>query len=219
MMPELMNPQVKSTYSFRRGQTIPKLFEDFWQVERGLLQLQTQNTQGQVIVLGWLQEGSFWGEALTKLSNIEAIALCDCSVYRIAPQTIQSSDSLKQLFLNQAVHRLHQTEYLLAITGLRPIEERLIKLLLFLKEELGQPDGENIRIRCRFTHKNLADAIGTTRVTVTRLFKDFQDKSWLFFDEDRHLIITNIFPTEQSIIKSINHHVAGDKHLSNRLHR
>lgn len=70
------------------------------------------------------------------------------------------------------------------------IEECLIQLLLLLRQELGQTDAENIRIRCRFTHQNLAAAIGITRVTVTRLLKEFQAKHWLYFDGDRHLIIT-----------------------------
>ena len=196
VLSELMDPQKQSLYSCRRGQKIPILPEDFWHIERGVIQLQNISSNGKVTVLGWLQEGNFWAKSMTDLSTLEAIALTDCTMGQMTSEDIQSSKTLQQQFVNQTIQKLRQTEHLLAITGLRPIEERLVALILLLKQELGQTKLENTRLRCRLTHKNIAETIGTTRVTVTRLFKEFQDKNWFFFDEDRHLIITNQFPIQ-----------------------
>ncbi|MEL6763450.1 MAG: helix-turn-helix domain-containing protein, partial [Cyanobacteria bacterium J06607_6] len=40
----------------------------------------------------------------------------------------------------------------------------------------------------RLTHHQLATAIGTTRVTVTRLLKDFKEEGWLQ-TQQRYLIV------------------------------
>jgi CRP-like cAMP-binding protein len=41
----------------------------------------------------------------------------------------------------------------------------------------------------RLTHQMLANAIGTTRVTITRLLGDLQSQGRISFDSDRHLVI------------------------------
>jgi CRP-like cAMP-binding protein len=85
----------------------------------------------------------------------------------------------------------------LAIVGLKRIEDRLSALLYLLKQNLGKKDNEKIRLCCRFTHQNLADTIGSTRVTITRLMKDFQTQGWLSVDENRHLLIDPHYQPEQ----------------------
>jgi len=41
----------------------------------------------------------------------------------------------------------------------------------------------------RMTHQNLANAIGTTRVTVTRLLSKLKGEGKISFDCDRHIIL------------------------------
>jgi CRP-like cAMP-binding protein len=69
------------------------------------------------------------------------------------------------------------------------VEERLQELLQLLSQELGQPVAEGTRLLVRLTHQNLANAIGTTRVTVTRLLGEFQRQGLISLDSDRHLVI------------------------------
>lgn len=189
--------QQTSKSFFRRGQIIPLYPNTIWQVDQGILQLQTQNDQGDITVLGWLQQGGFWGKFMTRLETVEAIAFADTALQNYAAAQIHESLDLQQYLLRQTLQRLQQSEYLLAIAGLKRIESRLVSLLLFLKREMGRNKGEMTLIQYRFTHKNLADAIGTTRVTVTRLFKEFQTQGWLALDGDRHLLIANDYIPEQ----------------------
>lgn len=86
-------------------------------------------------------------------------------------------------------YRLIKTEQLLTITAIKRVEERLWELLVMLQEEMGQPVLEGTRLTVRFTHQNLANIIGATRVTVTRVLGEFQTKNWIEFDNDRHIII------------------------------
>jgi CRP-like cAMP-binding protein len=86
---------------------------------------------------------------------------------------------------------MRQTEALLAIAGLKRVEDKLHHLLQLLKQEMGEPVAEGTRLGIRLTHQNLANAIGTTRVTVTRLLGEFQRQGLISFDSDRHLIINH----------------------------
>lgn len=90
----------------------------------------------------------------------------------------------------QLIARLKQTEALLTLSSTRPIAERLRQVLLLLAEEFGQPESRSIRLPFRLTHKQLASAIGTTRVTVTHLLNDLQDQGWLSIPQ-RQIILTN----------------------------
>jgi CRP-like cAMP-binding protein len=54
---------------------------------------------------------------------------------------------------------------------------------------MGEPIAQGSRLKIRLTHQNLANAIGTTRVTVTRLLGEFQRQGAVSIDGDRHLII------------------------------
>ncbi|MEB3225898.1 MAG: Crp/Fnr family transcriptional regulator [Synechococcus sp.] len=186
-----MSSVEKRRHPFLRGQVVPRYDRYLWQVERGMLQLRSHTPEGTMTVLGWLQRGGFWGSLTTQLESIEAIALVDSNLIGYSTEDLQNSPFLQRELLQQTLQRLQQAEYLLAIAGLKRIEDRLISLLLLLKTEMGVPGETMTRLRYRFTHQHLADTIGTTRVTVTRLFKEFQQQGWLKVDGDRHILIHN----------------------------
>lgn len=54
--------------------------------------------------------------------------------------------------------------------------DRLVYLMIELAEKYGQPDPEGIRIGTKFSHQELASAIGTTRETVTNLLSDLRSE-------------------------------------------
>jgi CRP-like cAMP-binding protein len=84
--------------------------------------------------------------------------------------------------------RLQQSEAWLAISGKRLVADRLRQLLLLVAQDFGQVEPSGVRIPVRLTHHQLATAIGTTRVTVTRLLKEFKEEGWLH-TQHRYLIL------------------------------
>jgi CRP/FNR family transcriptional regulator len=54
--------------------------------------------------------------------------------------------------------------------------EKLARLLLSWAEERGRPFNGTIRLQMLMTHEDISQMIGTSRETVTRLFKDFRDR-------------------------------------------
>ncbi|MFM7580870.1 MAG: Crp/Fnr family transcriptional regulator, partial [Microcystaceae cyanobacterium] len=122
------------------------------------------------------------------LETYQAKALSDVYLRWYSLQEIQEHPKLADLVLQQTLQRLRQTERLLAIAGLKRVDERLMALLRLLAQEMGEPTAEGIRLSVRLTHQALANAISTTRVTITRLIGDLQTQQVIHFDGDRHLI-------------------------------
>ena len=56
----------------------------------------------------------------------------------------------------------------------RQAESSLIRMFAWLAERFGQAVEQGQLIDLRLTHQDIADLIGLTRVTVTRLLKDLE---------------------------------------------
>jgi CRP-like cAMP-binding protein len=52
---------------------------------------------------------------------------------------------------------------------------RLVSFLLILCRDFGVPDPQGVTIDLKLSHQAIAEAIGSTRVTVTRLLGDLRD--------------------------------------------
>lgn len=176
---------------YQKGDEIPLISQGVWQVSRGVVQLGKFNSDGEQTLLGWAQPLFFFGLWLTNIDAYQAQALSDVYLKWYALSEIESSSSLAQMILNQVVMRIRQTESLLAIAGIKRVEERLIQLLKLLERDMSEPVSNGSRVIVRLTHQNLADVIGTTRVTITRILGGFQRQGLISFDRNRHLIIHN----------------------------
>jgi CRP-like cAMP-binding protein len=174
---------------YEKGEEIPLFEPGCWQVYRGVVQLNKINYQGEEVTLGWVTANNFFGSCLDNYSAYRVQALSDVYVRWFAFNEIEKSPSLARTLLAQFSLRLIKAEHLLTIAGIRRVEDRLWQLLLLLKEEIGQPTAEGIRLGVRFTHQNLAQIACTTRVTVTKILGDLQQRGWIDLDSDRHLII------------------------------
>jgi CRP-like cAMP-binding protein len=185
---------------YAKGEEIPVVTQGVWQVERGLVQFSTLCPNGEEVLLGWAAPSAFFGLWLFKALK-ECYPSAEPSFYTsykaisnvylkwYSTTEIEASPSLCQALLPQMGRRIRQTEALLAINGQRRVEDRLYQLLLLLKQEVGQTVGEGTRISIRLTHQDLANAINTTRVTVTRLLSNFKRQGLITLDSDRHIIL------------------------------
>ncbi|MEB3247449.1 MAG: helix-turn-helix domain-containing protein, partial [Synechococcus sp.] len=51
---------------------------------------------------------------------------------------------------------------------------------------------DGLRLNLRLTHQEMASALSTTRVTVTRVIGLLRDEGWLKIDPQRHLVIAHL---------------------------
>ncbi|MGK7943141.1 MAG: Crp/Fnr family transcriptional regulator [Microcystaceae cyanobacterium] len=179
----------RSLRFYDKSDEIPLLNDGVWQVCRGIVQLSQISLSGDEIILGWAQQNTFFGQWLSHLEAYHAKALSEVYLRWYSLTEIENSPSLTQVMVMQMARRMKQTEALLAIAGLKRVEERLHHLLHLLKQEMGESTEIGTRLPVRLTHQNLANAISTTRVTITRLLGEFQRQDMIAVDKDRHLII------------------------------
>lgn len=173
-----------------KGTEVSILDSGVWQVYRGVIQLSRVQLDGTENVLGWVTANGIFSNGLDSSSvPYRAIALSDVYIKRYSLQDITRYPQLARQFLAQFSDRLIKSEQLLAVIAIKRVEDRLREFLLMLKQEMGQNVSDGIRLQARFTHHQIAEAICTTRVTVTRILGDFQNQGWVYFDSDRHIVI------------------------------
>jgi len=191
LLPDKSNEGRRLHY-YDKGETIPLVPEGVWQVYRGIAQLSQFNERGEETLLGWAIASTFFGLWLTQVEDYQAKALTESYLKWYTVAELESSTTISSLMLNHIIRRLRQTEALVAIAGLKRVEDRLIQLLTLLKTEMGEPsEGGGTRLIARLTHQNLANSIGTTRVTITRLLGEFQRQRLINIDNERHIIINS----------------------------
>jgi CRP-like cAMP-binding protein len=180
----------KRIYPYPSNTAIPMELERIWVVSRGVVQLNVLHPSGDEVILGLVTPLMPFGMELSFLAAYSARTLTPVELLSFSWIEIESSPDLCQNLLRSMVHRLSQTEAILAISSHRRVEDRLRNFLLLLKQELGQPTPQGFRLNVKLTHQQIASAIGTSRVTITRLLGKLRAEKWVKMSSDRHLVIT-----------------------------
>jgi CRP-like cAMP-binding protein len=92
-------------------------------------------------------------------------------------------DAVETLF-----SRARQSEELLHIIRQDKVSDRLMLLLGWLARKFGRPVELGQLIEVRLTHQDLADTIGTSRVTMTRLINQFESEGILHRPRPSYII-------------------------------
>ncbi|KYC41732.1 transcriptional regulator [Scytonema hofmannii PCC 7110] len=184
--------QNRPQHQYSKGETISLTCQEIWYVCQGLVKLTTLCPTGSEVLIGLLTEGMVFGSSMTKLHIYTATAMSDVTLINIKLAEIEANPTLNHIVSPKINQRLQQTEFLLAISGQRRVQDRFYYLLQFLKQELGTPVAHGTRLNFRFTHEDLASACSTTRVTITRMISKLKREGQISFDFNNHIIVKNI---------------------------
>ncbi|MFZ9739805.1 MAG: Crp/Fnr family transcriptional regulator [Prochlorotrichaceae cyanobacterium] len=175
--------------SYSAGQVIPLQDQEIFVVSRGVVILNTIYPTGEEGLLGFAGPGTPFGYPLSRVDPYQALALSAVDLMALPMAEIERSPALGQDLFRGLNRRLQQSEMMLALMGQRRVEDRLRQFLLLLKEDFSQPVAEGHRLTIRLTHQHLANALGSTRVTITRTIGQLRQEGWLQVDPSRHLIL------------------------------
>jgi CRP-like cAMP-binding protein len=175
--------------TYCKGDYIPLEHKKIWLVTQGIVKLTAFSEQGEEMLLGLLGRSTVFGPSLTTLPTYQATVLEKTQLVSLPVADIFQSFELSQIILPLLTYRLQQAERFLSIYGQMRIEDRFVQLLRLLKQEIGEPVEEGVRLTVRLTHQDLASACGTTRVTITRLLGKFQQVGKVKVDAQNHLIL------------------------------
>lgn len=150
----------------------------------GRAKLTTSSTEGKTLIVKIAEPGEVLGASATILGK----------PYEVSAETIEPSqlnfikrdDFLKFLTSHsdacmhtaqQLSEKYHSAQREIRSLGLsQTTSEKLARLLLDWCDRVGEETARGMRVKVLLTHEEIAQMIGTTRETVTRLLSDFKRK-------------------------------------------
>lgn len=168
-------------HKFNCHDLIPLQSKTLWLLKCGVVRSLTWDEDGEIITLGyWRAEDVISSSFLDKepqqfkcLTKVEAWSIPHEYWHRY-------SDAI--------CNHVQQSQELLAIVRIDKIYQRLWQFLLWLSQKIGRQVEEGKLIELRLTHQEIAEAVGISRVTVTRLLGQLEQERKIHRAK-RHLII------------------------------
>lgn len=179
--PTLSSPTDLVQRSFSCRDLIPLQSDVLWHITWGAVRTLTWNEEGTPTTLGYWGPGDVVGQPLSRIQPYQIECLTSVEVELIPSHQCQRA-------INALLSHIQQSEELLSIVRNEPMHCRLQQLLLWLARKFGRRVPSGMLIDLRLTHQAIAESIGTTRVTVTRLLNQFE-KEGIIARPKRHFIV------------------------------
>ncbi len=178
------SPLIRRRFAYR---SLLPLSQDYlWQIETGAIRTATWLKDGTPITIGLWGSGDIVGKALSKADPYRIECLTDVEA------TALPLSKLPQLTQSMVLHAQQLGEFL-EILHSKPVDAALLRLLIWLSQKFGRETNQGKLIDLRLTHRDIAEIISSSRVTVTRLLNEFE-KQGIIQSLGRKFVVTNEQP-------------------------
>lgn len=174
--------------TFERGKTIffpGDPAERVYFLLKGAVKLSRVYEAGEEITVALLRENSVFGVLSLLTGNrsdrfyhavaFTSVELLSAPIEQVE-QALKENPDLSWLMLRGLSSRILQTEMMIETLAHRDMGSRLVSFLLILCRDFGVPASNGITVDLKLSHQAIAEAIGSTRVTVTRLLGELRDQ-------------------------------------------
>jgi CRP-like cAMP-binding protein len=163
----LGNSPPRQQFSLRTS--LPVKQNCVWRIEAGAVRTLTWLEDGTTITIGIWGPGDVIGQPLTTVNpyQIESLTAAEATLLSLGDERLPS-----EWLLNHLQH----AEALMVIRSYRRVDIMLAKLLAWLAKRFGRSVDQGHLIDLRLTHQDLAELVGTTRVTITRTLGQFEQQ-------------------------------------------
>ncbi len=175
--------------------------ERVYLIRRGAVKLSRVYESGEEITVAMLRENSLFG-VLSLLTGhrsdrfYHAVAFTRVELATAPAASVKSAieadSSIGMLLLQGLSSRILQTETMIETLTHRDMSSRLVSFLLVLCRDFGVPSEQGITIDLRLSHQSIAEAIGSTRVTITRLLGDLKSSGLVHIDRKKITVLDPI---------------------------
>ena len=177
--------------SFDRGKTIffpGDPAERIYFLSKGAVKLSRVYEAGEEITVAMLRENSVFGVLSLITGNrsdrfYHAVAFTPVELLSVPIEQMEKAltvnAELPMVLVQGLSSRILQTEMMIETLAHRDMGSRLVSFLLILCRDFGVPGSEGVIIDLKLSHQAIAEAIGSTRVTVTRLLGELRDKEMI----------------------------------------
>jgi len=165
--------------------------EAIYFIEQGRVRLTRLSTEGKTVILALLGPGDLIGEAAWEAGEHDSYAetLEDSRVYQISRESFQAFIRQNPEFGIRLIQiigtRLKQAQARIEDLVFRQVPSRVARLLLTLAESHGKVTPKGIRVEFPLTHQEIADLVGSSRVTVTQILNRFRSSNWIDIESKR----------------------------------
>lgn len=161
------SPQV--TLQFAARSIVPPKFGYLWQINSGFVRSLTWLEDGTTVVLG------IWGTGETVGKPLSQSDVCQIECMTKVEATLLPIASLHN-YPAVLLEHVGQLEDLMQIRSYKRVDLMVLRFLSWLADRFGKATPQGHMIDLRLTHLDIAEAIGATRVTVTRILNQFEQQ-------------------------------------------
>ncbi|MEM9137818.1 MAG: global nitrogen regulator NtcA [Cyanobacteria bacterium P01_F01_bin.42] len=186
-----------ATENFERGKTIffpGDPAERVYFLLKGAVKLSRVYESGEEITVALLRENSVFGVlSLLTLQKSDrfyhSVAFTPVELLSVPTEQVEKAmladPELSTAMMRGLSSRILQTEMMIETLAHRDMGSRLVSFLLILCKDFGVPGSEGITVDLKLSHQAIAEAIGSTRVTVTRLLGELRENSLISIQKKR----------------------------------
>ncbi len=157
---------------FARRSSLPLRHDILWLIETGVVRSLTFHEDRTSRTLGLWGSGDIVGKILCKSNSYQIECLTPVVATLLPKQSWYHGD--ESMIVEAMILHIQRSGELIEILQTRQAESSLFQLLAWLAKRFGQQIEQGQLIDLRLTHHDLADILGLTRVTVTRLLNTFE---------------------------------------------
>ena len=153
---------------------------------KGSIKVSKISEGGEEMILAILKEGDFFGDmslldgkprSATVTSNEDSILMLISG--KSFEKVIEKHPRIALKLLRELTLRLRKADNLIGNLAFLNVTGRIAGILLQFAEEYGQKTEEGVFIKSRPTHQAIANMVGSSRETVTRVLKQLEDKKYI----------------------------------------
>lgn len=187
---------------YEKGETIFTPYEDFknfYMVNSGKVLLYEVSAEGKKIIIDILKAGDiFFNFSLMFDSSAELTDFASVTegseIYKMDKddffEIISKYPKVALNVIGELSRKLNEADSRMRDLALNNATIRIINELLRLSKKSGEGLEDNkVKISIRLTHEELAEMIGTSRETATKILKKLRKLSFINLAKDRHIIL------------------------------
>jgi len=186
--------------TFRAGQIVVREDDSetqtFFLIASGTVHIAVLSPEGKQTILTRLKRGDFFGEMAIldgEPRSASVVAAEECTLLMLYRRPFLN---IVQKYPTTAIHmlvemsrRLRKTNRHINTLSMMSVYGRIADLLLRLANEQGERRGKVIVIHDRPTHQVLANMVGTSRETVSRILSQLQKRQYIAVDRKELVIL------------------------------
>lgn len=159
-------------FNFAPRAVLPNKPGCLWRIEQGVVRTLSWLEDGTIVILGVWGPGDLVGEVLTHVEPYQIECVTEVKANLLNGDHWQYNLDTTPSLLNH----IKQAEEFLLIRSHRRIDAMLIRLLAWLAKKFGKEAEAGQLIDLRLTHQDIAEMLGTTRVTITRVLSQLEQQ-------------------------------------------